>query len=584
MYFRSLQIFLISFATFFIPSSAFKHRTRTTFLCRRKAQFTRQKSIPTRDKILFNPLNSTDTESVQSVTIMRNQVFGVDVDDIPLLAAYFVQGSLGLSRLATTYFLKDTLNLSPSEIATITGLFSIPWIIKPLYGFLSDGLPIFGYRRKSYLILSGIFGFLSWLALGTIVDSPGAALFANLIGSASIAVSDVVVDSIVVEKSREQQELAMSGGHSTTSNINNPGMVGGNELDKVEHQQQHLVSSVTHNNTLLSTNEPTAPTTTFATRAGDLQSLCWGASSVGAIISSYWSGSLLEVLTVRQVFIITAFLPLIISFTSIFLPEKRMKQIDNTLSKSTSSSSFTMYTTSNASNNNNNIQELQTKIISQLKELKTTFSNPQIYLPVLFIFLWQATPSPGSAMFYYSTNNLGFQPEFMGRVRLASSISSLFGVILFRWKLKFYSSKNVIYWATLASSLLGLTPILLILHINRSLGIPDAVFSLVDTSVLTILGQIAFMPTLVLASSLCPPGIEGTLFSTLMSIYNAAGVLSTELGAGLTSALNVKEDNYDNLALLIAICSLSNLVTLPFINLLDYQKKNLDSVGNEKSK
>ena len=33
--------------------------------------------------------------------------------------------------------------------------------------------------------------------------------------------------------------------------------------------------------------------------------------------------------------------------------------------------------------------------------------------------------------------------------------------------------------------------------------------------------QVAFMPTLVLAAQLCPAGVEGTLFATLMSVFNA---------------------------------------------------------------
>lgn len=58
-----------------------------------------------------------------------------------------MQGALGLARLATTFFLKDELHLPPAEVAALSGLFNLPWVLKPLYGFLSDGLPIFGYRR-----------------------------------------------------------------------------------------------------------------------------------------------------------------------------------------------------------------------------------------------------------------------------------------------------------------------------------------------------------------------------------------------------------------------------------------------------
>lgn len=54
-----------------------------------------------------------------------------------------------------------------------------------------------------------------------------------------------------------------------------------------------------------------------------------------------------------------------------------------------------------------------------------------------------------------------------------------------------------------------------------------------------------------------------------MSIYNAAGTVSSELGAGLTYMLRVTESDYTNLSLLVAICALSSLLPLPFIGVLD---------------
>ena len=46
--------------------------------------------------------------------------------------------------------------------------------------------------------------------------------------------------------------------------------------------------------------------------------------------------------------------------------------------------------------------------------------------------------------------------------------------------------------------------------VNRSLGLSDELFALGDTLVLTVLGQVAFMPILVLAAQLCPE-VSGTL-------------------------------------------------------------------------
>lgn len=434
---------------------------------------------------------------------------------VAILTVYFVQGALGLARLATSFYMKDTLHLSPADMASLSGITTLPWVIKPIYGLLSDSFPIFGYRRRSYLVLAGGLGCLSWLALGSgyMTSTPGVIL-AILLGSASVAVSDVVVDSIVVEKTREAKESQ-------------------------QHQQEQLQSQEGDNDGT----------------AGDLQSLCWGAASVGGILSAYSSGSLLSVMSPQQVFTITALFPLLISASSFLISEEKITTIDkkDTLSLRSVEQE----------------QAVFAGIKTQLSEVWDTVQKPSIYLPVLFIFLWQGTPDPGAAMFYFNTNELGFQPEFLGQVRLASSIAALIGVLVYRTYLKERSIKDIIRWTTLASLPLGLSQVLLTTHYNRVLGIPDQLFALADNVVLSVLGQVAFMPTLVLAARLCPIGSEGTLFATLMSIYNFSGTLSSELGGLLTSALGVGDGNYGNLTLLVVICTLSGGVPLLFTNLLD---------------
>lgn len=48
-------------------------------------------------------------------------------------------------------------------------------------------------------------------------------------------------------------------------------------------------------------------------------------------------------------------------------------------------------------------------------------------------------------------------------------------------------------------------------------------------------------------------------------MLNAGGFSSGFLGAGLTKALGVTSQNYDNLALLVLICNLSSLLPLPLL-------------------
>lgn len=81
-------------------------------------------------------------------------VFGVVV-------VYGISQGLGgaLAGVGTKYYMKDVQKVQPSEAQVYAGITSIPWIVKPLWGLLTDVLPIFGYRRKPYFIFAGMFSF-----------------------------------------------------------------------------------------------------------------------------------------------------------------------------------------------------------------------------------------------------------------------------------------------------------------------------------------------------------------------------------------------------------------------------------------
>lgn len=400
---------------------------------------------------------------------------------IAILIIYFVQGILGLASLAVSFFFKDELGLSPAQVAALMGIALLPAVTKPLYGFLSDGLPLFGYKRRPYLILSGLIGAVAWLSFATVVDTAWAATCVLFLSFLSINISDVIADALVVERA----------------------------------QKESLSDS------------------------GSLQSLCWGTMALGGLITAYLSGWLLEHLSTRTVFAITATFPLLISAVAWLITEE----------------------TTSARPNISTVKH-------QVKQLRNVIAQKAIGLPAAFIFIWQATPTTHSAFFYFTTNELGFEPEFLGRVSLVTSVASLVGVWLFQRFFRNIPFQTIIGWTVVLSAVLGMTPLILITHVNRTLGIDDHWFSLGDSLILTVMGKIAWMPILVLAARLCPPGVEATFFALLMSIHNLGGLLSNQLGALLTHWLGVTETNFDNLWLLVVISSASRFLPLLFLGWL----------------
>jgi folate/biopterin transporter len=179
-----------------------------------------------------------------------------------------VQGLSSFHGLAFSYFMKDDLKVSPATLTSISSISALPWVVKPLYGFCSDALPVFGYRRKPYLLASGVAGFLSWLCMAELVDSVwSAVIFGGLLPSLAMAFANVLAEALVVERSRgESQEYA-----------------------------------------------------------GRLQTCIYGAKEVGAISASFLGGWVLSFMTARDVFLLASLIPLSLVVVAVVVAEDRVE-------------------------------------------------------------------------------------------------------------------------------------------------------------------------------------------------------------------------------------------------------------------
>ena len=71
-----------------------------------------------------------------------------------------------------------------------------------------------------------------------------------------------------------------------------------------------------------------------------------------------------------------------------------------------------------------------------MKKFFEYVGKPDIYQPILFLFLFMATPTSSGSMFFFYTNILGFKPEFLGQLRFIYASGSLLSVIIYNKYLK----------------------------------------------------------------------------------------------------------------------------------------------------
>ncbi|MBT3835000.1 folate/biopterin family MFS transporter [Candidatus Peribacteria bacterium] len=185
-----------------------------------------------------------------------------DLTNIIIPFVYFIAGSTALAGVATTFYYKEDLGLTVPQVGILGSISLIPWSIKPIYGIISDRVPVYGFRRRPYLFLSGILGAIGYYSLATWVQSFYGAFIAVFISAMGFALADVIVDGIVAERSKTQKI------------------------------------------------------------AGRLQSICRASLLSGALAVSYLSGVLVEKIGARNVFYIVGTLPLLTCIFSVFISEK----------------------------------------------------------------------------------------------------------------------------------------------------------------------------------------------------------------------------------------------------------------------
>ena len=177
-------------------------------------------------------------------------------------AMYFVQGvaepTEGLIAQPVRSLLKSW-GYSAAAIAGFAALLALPWSLKPLYGLLTDFIPLGGTRRRAYLLVTSGASVLG-LAVLYVIDLPdgayGLLLCLLLVPTVAVAFSDVVVDALMVEKGQPRgltgmlqsvQWAAMYGGTILA------GLVGGWLSQHGRQREGFLVCALTSCLTLLLT-------------------------------------------------------------------------------------------------------------------------------------------------------------------------------------------------------------------------------------------------------------------------------------------------------------------------------------------
>src|SRR5688572_6598650 len=115
---------------------------------------------------------------------------------------YFAQGMWYLPNQTIALVLKDA-GMSAGAVSNFIAVATAPWLIKPLYGLVSDFFPLFGRRRQSYFLLTTGLAALVGAALaltGSREYWTLLLLFTTM--GFGLAFTDVLTDATMIENGR----------------------------------------------------------------------------------------------------------------------------------------------------------------------------------------------------------------------------------------------------------------------------------------------------------------------------------------------------------------------------------------------
>jgi MFS family permease len=114
---------------------------------------------------------------------------------------YLVEGfgqTGGLISQPLNYYLKEVYGWSPVQVTASLTVLTLPWVIKPLYGIVSDFVPLFGSRCKAYLVLANAVAAAAYAGTARLAD-PGALILLLLVSAYAMAISSTLAGAVLVE-------------------------------------------------------------------------------------------------------------------------------------------------------------------------------------------------------------------------------------------------------------------------------------------------------------------------------------------------------------------------------------------------
>lgn len=206
-------------------------------------------------------------------------------------------------------------------------------------------------------------------------------------------------------------------------------------------------------------------------------------------------------------------------------------------------------------------------LISALLLLTGSLAGSYLAFPrvIAHIGLYQVVsrlvnPSMGTALDYFYTADKVCLPDgphfsfkyYITYTGIAAACVAFVAVWLYQAFLSKWRFRSVLVFTSCLVGFGGVADMLIVLRVNRRLGISDHAFYFFGDAVFeTMVDMLYWIPSSVIISKVCPRGMESATYAFIAGISNFALMVAELLGAIIFSAAGVKKCSFDALWWLI---------------------------------
>lgn len=427
---------------------------------------------------------------------------------LPLMSVYFFTGLSGLTAVSWLFFQKDVLTLTAAQLVAVGTWAGIPWSIKMLFGAFIDGVPIFGSRRRAYIIIGALLTALGILGgvdhastqyLFTAIGEFQGTLLTMLVATLGVVISDIVADTYAVELAETDQDI------------------------------------------------------------NRLQVLSRLSLSAGAIAAAALTGWLASILPFATVFAIELLCPLgiILAALLVKIPDpKQSAPLNRELILGSLLILEAFILCYMWSIGTWGLFLINLVILSFfLFRLLSQTQNRQMFisfcLAIIALFFLRLSPGVGAGLMWFQEGILGFDREFFGTLRVVAQVVStitLFGLAAYFAKGKIFFSMAVIVGI---GTLLNTPEILVYYGYHEALGISARTIMLADAAAGAPLGALSMIPLGILIARHAPAMQRATYIALTASFMNIPMMGGRVLTEWLNSRFVVTRTNFDQLGTLL---------------------------------